>query len=62
MKLKDFDISFIGLKQGKHEFEYELGDALFEYFGFSEFRNSKLTVLATLTKGSTMMELHLSGG
>ncbi len=62
MKLKDFDISFIGLKQGKHEFEYELGDAFFEYFGFSEFRNSKLTVLATLTKGSTMMELHLSGG
>ncbi|HBB48750.1 MAG TPA: hypothetical protein DCZ44_03840 [Flavobacteriaceae bacterium] len=61
MKLKDFDISFIGLKQGNHEFEYELNDSFFEHFGFNEFCNSKMNVKAILTKGSTMMELAVKG-
>lgn len=61
MKLKDFDISFIGLKQGNHEFEYELNDSFFEHFGFNEFCNAAINVQATLTKGSTMMELAVKG-
>jgi uncharacterized metal-binding protein YceD (DUF177 family) len=61
MKLKDFDISFIGLKQGNHEFEYELNDSFFEHFGFNEFCNAEINVQATLTKGSTMMELVVKG-
>ncbi len=61
MKLKDFDISFIGLKQGNHEFEYELNDSFFEHFGFNEFCNAEINILATLTKGSTMMELAVKG-
>jgi len=61
MKLKDFDISFIGLKQGNHEFEYELNDSFFEHFGFNEFCNAAITIQATLTKGSTMMELAVKG-
>ena len=59
MKLKDFDISFIGLKQGNHELEYELNDSFFEHFGFNEFYNADLIIKAALTKGSTMMELVL---
>ena len=61
MKLKDFDISFIGLKQGNHEFEYELNDLFFEHFGFNEFCNAEINVQAILTKGSTMMELAVKG-
>jgi uncharacterized metal-binding protein YceD (DUF177 family) len=61
MKLKDFDISFIGLKQGNHEFEYELNDSFFEHFGFNEFCNAEINVQATLTKVSTMMELVVKG-
>jgi uncharacterized metal-binding protein YceD (DUF177 family) len=61
MKLKDFDISFIGLKQGNHEFEYELNDSFFEHFGFNEFCNAEINIQATLTKGSTMMELVVKG-
>jgi hypothetical protein len=61
MKLKDFDISFIGLKQGNHEFEYELNDSFFEHFGFNEFCNAEINIQATLTKGSTMMELAVKG-
>ncbi len=61
MKLKDFDISFIGLKQGNHELEYELNDSFFEHFGFNEFYNADLIIKAALTKGSTMMELVLKG-
>ena len=61
MKLKDFDISFIGLKQGNHELEYELNDSFFEHFGFNEFYNADLIIKAALTKGSTMMELVMKG-
>ena len=61
MKLKDFDISFIGLKQGNHEFKYELRDSFFEHFGFNEFYNADLTIQASLSKRSSMMELILKG-
>ena len=61
MKLKDFDISFIGLKQGNHEFKYELSDSFFEHFGFNEFYNADLIIQASLSKSSSMMELILKG-
>ena len=61
MKLKDFDISFIGLKQGNHEFKYELSDSFFEHFGFNEFYNADLIIQASLSKSSLMMELILKG-
>ena len=31
-KLKDYNISFSGLKEGKHLFEYEIGASFFELF------------------------------
>jgi uncharacterized metal-binding protein YceD (DUF177 family) len=59
MELKDFDISFVGLKQGVHEFQYDLDKAFFENFGFDEFNSVALTAAVELDKGSTLMDLSL---
>lgn len=60
MKLKEFDISFTGLKQGKHEFEFALDDTFFDWFDYSEFRDVAITVKALLVKNTTTMELSLT--
>ena len=59
MKLKEFDISFTGLKQGKHEFEFVLDDTFFEWFDYNEFKNVAIVVKAVLMKNTTTMELSL---
>jgi uncharacterized metal-binding protein YceD (DUF177 family) len=59
MKLKEFDISFTGLKQGKHEFEFVLDDTFFEWFDYNEFKNVAIVVKAVLLKNTTTMELNM---
>lgn len=59
MELKAYNISFVGLKQGKHKFQYEVDNTFFENYGFEDFNSSQLKVEATLDKKSTIMELHL---
>jgi uncharacterized metal-binding protein YceD (DUF177 family) len=59
MELKTFDILFVGLKLGKHQFDYEIDITLFEKFGFEEFNDVSLNITAQLDKRSTLMDLHL---
>ncbi|RSK41576.1 YceD family protein [Mangrovimonas spongiae] len=56
--LKEFTIQFIGLKLGKHQFEYEIGNQFFEHFEYNEFNNANVKVVVELTKKSTLLELH----
>jgi hypothetical protein len=37
MKNKEYLIPFIGLKLGKHHFEYQISNAFFEIFDYDEF-------------------------
>ncbi len=53
--LKEYRIPFLGLKQGKHEFEFTLTDKFFEVFEFSEIGKANLRVVMELEKQSTMM-------
>ena len=57
-KLKEYDISFVGLKQGEHQFEYNINKDFLQLFSFDEVNdiNQKVTVL--LSKKSTFMALH----
>ncbi len=55
-KLKEFTIPFVGLKQGKHQFEYELDNEFFEHFDYDEFNSASIKVDLLLEKKSTMME------
>ena len=59
MKLKEFDIPFSGLKQGRHYFDYQVDNSFFDAFEFHEFNDSRVDVSAVLEKMSTMMELEI---
>ena len=56
-KTKDFLIPFVGLKLGKHKFEYQINNAFFEIFDYNEFQNSNIKVNVVIEKKSTMLEI-----
>lgn len=56
-RTKDFIIPFVGLKLGKHHFEYQISNAFFENFDYDEFQNSDIKVAVVLDKKSNMLEL-----
>ncbi len=58
-QLNEFLIPFIGLKLGKHQFEYQVNNTFFADFGFDEFEDSSVKVNVVLEKKSTFMELTL---
>lgn len=58
-KTKEYLIPFVGLKLGKHQFEYQISNVFFEIFDYNEFQNSDIKVNVVLEKKSTMLELSL---
>ena len=58
--LKNFDISFVGLKDGIHQFEYIIKKEFFDFFNYDEFSNSKVTVKLSFLKKATMFELSFN--
>lgn len=53
----EFLIPFIGLKLGKHQFEYQINETFFDAFDFEDFEKADIKVNVTLEKKSTMLEL-----
>lgn len=58
-KLEEFTIPFVGLKQGNHQFEYEIDNEFFEHFEYDEFNNSSIQVSALMEKKPNMLEFKL---
>ena len=56
-KTKEYLIPFIGLKLGKHHFEYQITNAFFEIFDYHEYNHSNIKVNVVLEKKSTLLEL-----
>lgn len=56
--LKEFDISFVGLKDGMHQFEYEIDSEFFDFFNYEDFYNSNVKVVLSFLKKPTMFELN----
>lgn len=52
---KQFIIPFVGLKQGKHEFSYDITDAFFETYEYSIIQQGDVHIDFTLDKKDTMM-------
>ncbi|SMC40321.1 YceD family protein [Cellulophaga tyrosinoxydans] len=59
-KHKEFVIPFSGLKQGKHEFDFEIDNTFFESFEYNEFNGAAINLLVLLNKSSTMLELEMT--
>ena len=56
-QLNEFLIPFIGLKLGKHKFEYQISKAFFDNFEYDDFENCDIKVEVVLEKKSTLLEL-----
>jgi len=54
----EFLIPFVGLKLGKHQFEYQINKEFFEDYDYDEFESCDIKVNVVLEKKSTMLELH----
>ena len=56
--LNEYKISFIGLKEGNHEFKYQIDNKFFEYFEYSDFFNCDVNIVLKFLKKSTLFELE----
>jgi len=55
--LKEFNIPFVGLKEGKHLFQYKIDNTFFELYDYNEFEKSSINVTLEFVKKSTLFEL-----
>jgi uncharacterized metal-binding protein YceD (DUF177 family) len=59
---REFEIAFVGLKPGVHEFSYSINDKFFEEFQQQDFRNCKANVKLSLDRKSSFMILKFEIG
>ena len=57
--LKDYLIPFLGLKLGKHQFDYQIDKEFLELFDYNEFQALDVQCMIELDKKETMLELNL---
>lgn len=58
--LKEFNIQFVGLKEGNHKFQYQIDNTFFQEFEFDEFNETNVNVDIDFAKKSTFLELEFS--
>lgn len=56
---RDYCLQFIGLKEGKHHFEYKINNTFFDDFDYHEFQNCEIQAGVVLTKKATHLELDI---
>ncbi len=59
-RLKDYDIPFKGLKEGQHEFSYEVNGSFFELFEEPLVERGDVKVKVLLNKSSALMTLDFN--
>ena len=57
--LKAYLIPIIGLKIGKHQFDYQVDNTFFAHFDYDEFNDASVKVSIILEKKSTLLELEI---
>lgn len=55
---REFEIAFVGLKSGEHEFHYDVDDTFFADFSEPDFKDSQLHVRLRLDKQSNFFLLN----
>jgi uncharacterized metal-binding protein YceD (DUF177 family) len=59
---REFEIAFVGLKPGVHEFNYHIDDRFFEEYNEQDFRNPEANVKLLLEKSNGFMILRFEIG
>lgn len=57
-ELKTFTIPFVGLKEGKHQFEFKIDKTFFDFFDYQDFNDASVEVDLELNKKTTLLELN----
>jgi uncharacterized metal-binding protein YceD (DUF177 family) len=56
--LKDYTIPYVGLKIGKHHFDYQIDKKFFEHFEYDDFNDVNVKTELVFEKKTTLLELH----
>lgn len=59
---REYEIAFVGLKPGVHEYDYKINDRFFEDYGLQDFRNVEADVKLLLEKSTGFMLLRFQVG
>ena len=59
---REFEIAFVGLKPGVHEFSYRIDDRFFEEYQEQDFRQAEANVKLLLEKSNSFMLLRFEIG
>ncbi|MGQ1787841.1 MULTISPECIES: YceD family protein [unclassified Saccharicrinis] len=59
-KLRDYNIAFKGLKDGKHQFHYSIDQSFFDAIEESAIKNGDFEVDVTMNKNSQMLQLDFN--
>ena len=59
-KLKDFTIQFVGLKTGKHLFDYKIEKAFFDEFEYDDANDIDVQAKVELNKKDTFLEFNFN--
>jgi len=59
---REFEIPFVGLKPGNHEYEYQINDSFFEEYQEQDFRNCNAKVKLSLDKKTGFLLLKFEVG
>ena len=54
--LKEYTIQFVGLKEGTHFFDFEIGKKFFNIFEYDEFNDTDVNIKVELEKKTTLLE------
>ena len=56
--LKEYTIPYVGLKIGKHHFDYQIDKKFFEHFEYDDFNDVDVKADLVFEKKTTLLELH----
>ena len=57
--LKEYDISFTGLKPGDYQFDYLIDKKFFEAFDYDDYLDSNVDIKLDFVRKTNLLELHL---
>lgn len=55
----DFNIEFVGLKPGHHNFDFDVSDTFFNDYNYFDFSHANINIDVALIKKTTIMELNI---
>ena len=59
-RLKEYNIQFVGLEPGNHQFEFDVDDSFFEHFEFSQIQHGNVHIAVDLEKSERMMIFNIA--